>query len=144
MNMKRRAARAVAQPPRLSHTLGWRSAAATIRRHALVRDPEACRRATGLPEHVDRHAAARIPVTADAQPAWCEELDQSIRNGDGAVLVESPVIAEARQVELERLALDEPPCGCVIDHEVREIRLAHHGTERRELGCREPRQVDLA
>ena len=45
------------------------SAAPAIGRHALVGQPQALRRRAGLPEHVDRDAAARIPVAADAQPA---------------------------------------------------------------------------
>ena len=43
--------------------------AAAIGRDALVGQPQALGRRAGLPEHVDRHAAARIPVAADAQPA---------------------------------------------------------------------------
>ena len=39
-----------------------------IGRDALVGHPHALRQSAGLPEHVDRDAAARIPVAADAQP----------------------------------------------------------------------------
>ncbi len=43
-----------------------KSAAAAIGRDALVRRPDILRQFAGLPEHVDRNAAARIPVAADA------------------------------------------------------------------------------
>ncbi len=46
-----------------------RSAAAAIGRHALVGQPQALGRRAGLPEDVDRDAAARVPIAADAQPA---------------------------------------------------------------------------
>ncbi len=44
-----------------------RSAPAAIGRGALVGHPHALGQLAGLPEHVDRDTAARIPVTADAQ-----------------------------------------------------------------------------
>src|SRR5882724_3069658 len=40
--------------------------APTIGRDALVGHPHPLRQPAGLPEHVDRDAAARIPVAADA------------------------------------------------------------------------------
>lgn len=39
-----------------------------ISRDALIGNPDALRQPAGLEEHVDRDAAARIPVAADAQP----------------------------------------------------------------------------
>ena len=49
------------------------SAAPAIRRDALVGHPDALRQLARLPEHVDRNAAARIPVAADAQPLRLEQ-----------------------------------------------------------------------
>ena len=45
-----------------------RLAASTIGGDALVGHPDALRELSGLPEHVDRHSATRIPVAADTQP----------------------------------------------------------------------------
>ena len=42
--------------------------APAIGRDALVGHPHILGQLAGLPEHIDRHAAARIPVAADAQP----------------------------------------------------------------------------
>src|SRR6185437_8636269 len=56
--------------------------------HALIGQPQALGWRAGLIEHVDRHAAARIPVAADAQPVGCDRLDHAPRDGQGAVLVE--------------------------------------------------------
>ena len=47
---------------------------AAIGRDAGIGQPQALGRLAGLPEHVDRHAAARIPVAADAQPARRQHL----------------------------------------------------------------------
>ena len=61
-----------------------------IRRDALIRHPNALRQLAGLPEHVDRHAAARIEVAADAQPFRLEQLHEPLADRDRAVLVEAP------------------------------------------------------
>src|SRR5579872_7028092 len=42
-------------------------AASPIRCHALLGDPQPLGQSAGLPEHVDRDAASRIPIAADAQ-----------------------------------------------------------------------------
>src|SRR5919112_1000623 len=70
------------------------SATAAIRRHALVWQPQGLRRRAGLPGDVDRHAAARIPVAADAQPARLHLVDQPVANPDRHILVEAAMIAE--------------------------------------------------
>ena len=69
-----------------------RLAAPAIWRDALVgRQPDVLRQFAGLPEHVDRHAAARIPVAADAQIFRLEQRGEFLADGDGAVLVEGAV-----------------------------------------------------
>jgi MFS family permease len=83
-----------------------RSAASAIGRDALVGHPDTFRQSARLPEHVDWHAAARIPVAANAQPFRLEPRDQLFADGHGAVLVEGAVIAETVEIELERLRLD--------------------------------------
>src|SRR3546814_10021049 len=78
-----------------------------IRRHPLVGQPESLRRRGRLPEHVDRHAAARVPVAADAQPLRRQLRDEPAADGEGAVLVEGAVVAEGAEVELQRLRSEE-------------------------------------
>jgi hypothetical protein len=70
------------------------SAAAAIGRDALVGQPQAFRRRAALPEHVDRNAAARVPVAADPQPAGASSR-RAAADGHRAVLVERAVVAEA-------------------------------------------------
>src|SRR6478752_9963602 len=88
-------------------------APAAIRRDALLGHPQSLRCAAGLPEHVDRDAAARIPVAADAQELRLDLARDALADHDGAILVECAVIAEARDVELERLRLQQPLAGGV-------------------------------
>ena len=76
---------------------------AAIRPHALVGHPDVAGQAAGLPEHVDRHAAAGVEIAADAQPARLEQGDQPLADVERAILMENSVIAEAVEVELERL-----------------------------------------
>src|SRR5207237_4067373 len=87
-------------------TLGQGSAPSPIGGDALVRDPEAGRRRAGLPEDVDRNAAARIPVAADAQPSGLHLLRQPLADADGDILVEAAMIAEPPQEQLPRLGFD--------------------------------------
>ena len=49
-----------------------------IGRHALVGQPRALWHFTCLPEHVDRHAAARIPVAADAQEMRFQQVREPV------------------------------------------------------------------
>lgn len=48
--------------------------------NALLRDPHALGRLAGLIEHINRNPAARIPVTADAQPLRIQKICQLARN----------------------------------------------------------------
>ena len=108
--------------------------APAIGRDALVGQPDALRQAAGLPEHVDRHAAARIPIAADAQPFGLEQRHELLADGDGAVLVEGAVVAEAREIKFQRLRLHQPLARHIVDHEMGEIRLAGDRAERGEFG----------
>ena len=76
--------------------------------HALIRNPQIRRRLAGLPEHIDRNPPPGVPVAADAQPARRKELHEPISNRDRAVLMKGAMIAKRTQVQLQRLALDEP------------------------------------
>src|SRR5262249_23898247 len=109
--------------------------------HALVRQPYVCGQLARLPEDVDRYAAARIPIAADAQEFRLEQRDEFLADRDGAILVEGADIAEAAEIELERLRLEEPFFWRVVDHEVRKIRLAGDRTECGEFRGGEPRHI---
>ena len=71
-------------PPAFAGVTGWaaldasRSAAAAVGGDAGVGQEEAGGRLAGLVEHVDRDAAARVPVAGDAQPARPRRLDQAM------------------------------------------------------------------
>src|SRR6202021_2883314 len=70
------------------------SSPAAIGRNALVRNPHPLRQLSGLPEHIDRNAAARVPVTADPQEFRVDLGCDPLADGDRAILVEGAVIAE--------------------------------------------------
>ena len=117
------------------------SASCPIGRHALVRHPDILRLLAVLPEHVDRHAAARIEIAADAQPLRREQFHDALADRDRAVLVEGAVIAEAVEIKLQRLRLDEPAARHVVDHHDAEVGLAGDRADRGEFRKREPRDV---
>jgi hypothetical protein len=94
-----------------------------------------------LPEYVDRHAAARIPVAADAQPFRLEQRHQFLADGDGAVLVEGAVVAEAVQIKLERLRLDKMSARHIVDHQMGEVGLTGDRTKTGEFRRGEARYV---
>src|SRR5829696_1495882 len=62
-------------------------AASAVGGDAGIGQPHGLRRLAGLPEYVDRHAAAGIPVAADAQIPGLEQLCQALADRDGAILV---------------------------------------------------------
>jgi hypothetical protein len=43
-------------------------AAGAVGGDALIRRPHAARQFSGLPKHIDRHAAARMKIAADTKP----------------------------------------------------------------------------
>src|ERR1700731_2076797 len=79
-----------------------------IGRDPLIRNPHAIRQSAGLPEHVDRDTAARIPVAADAQPFRLDLGRYPLADRDRAVLVECAVIAEARDIEFQGFRFQQP------------------------------------
>jgi hypothetical protein len=54
-----------------------------------------------LPEDVDWHAAARIPIAADPEPERLHLGEQPLGDPDGAILVEGGVVAERAQEQLQ-------------------------------------------
>jgi hypothetical protein len=97
-----------------------------------------------LPEHVDRHAAARIPVAADAQPARRDLLGQPLADHQRAFLVEGAVVAETAEEELQRLALDQLRARGVVDHQVGEVGLAGDGAQAGEFRRGEAHEIEVA
>jgi hypothetical protein len=79
-----------------------------------------------LPEHVDRHPAARVPIAADPQPPRLHLVQEPLPDPNGHVLVEAAVIAERPEKQLEALALDDRLGRRVIDYQMREVGLAGH------------------
>ena len=73
---------------------------AAIGRDALIGNPHPRWQLAGLPEHVDRNAAARIPIAADAQPFRLDFRRYPFADHDRAVLMERAMIAETRDIEL--------------------------------------------
>ena len=96
--------------------VGQLAASSAISGHALIGYPQVGRWSARLPEDVDRDAAPRIPIATDAQPAWREQFDQAIGDLQRTVFVESAVVAERGEIELELLRLHEPAVRHVVDH----------------------------
>src|SRR3982751_2359882 len=99
--------------------LNARSPASAVRRDTLIWNPHSLRQLAGLPEHVDRNAAARIPVAADAQPFRLDLGCYSFADHDRAVFMERAVIAKARDIEFQGFRLQQPLARHVVDHEMR-------------------------
>jgi len=116
--------RAVSSAERLE-----RLATSTIGRDALIRHPHVFRKFSGLPKHINRHSATRIPVAADAQPFRLEQRKQSLADRDRAIFVESAVIAEAVEIELQRLRFDKETRRYVVNDQMGKIRLPGDRTQ---------------
>ena len=94
-----------------------------------------------LVEDVDGDAAARVPEAGDAEPFGFGFRDEAFGDRHSAVFMKGSVIAERREIELERFAFDEGGFGDVIDDEKGEIRLARDRAERSEFRAREADDV---
>src|SRR5262249_54081531 len=90
---------------------------------------------------VDRHAAARMKITADTKPFGLEQRDQLFTDRDRTVLMVGAVITEAIEIKLQRFRFYEPAAWCVIDDEGGEIRLAGNWANRREFRKSEARDI---
>src|SRR5450432_1393810 len=109
------------------------SSPSAIGRDALIGNPHAIRQFAGLPEHVDRNPAARIPVAADAQPFWFDFTRDPLAEHHRAVLMERAMIAKARDKKLQGFRFQQPLARHIVDDEMREIRLPGDRTERGEF-----------
>src|SRR5208337_1766385 len=120
---------------------GAPSASAAIGRDALIGDPYAVGKLAALPEHVDRDSAAGEPVAADPEPARLQEGDEVLADAHRAILVKGAVVAETREIELQRLRLHDPFVRRVVDDEMGEIGLARHRAKGSEFRRGEARDV---
>src|SRR6476469_5686753 len=109
--------------------------------HSLIGKPQAFRRSTALPKDVDRHAAARVPIAADAEPSRLHLGHEALPDADRNILVEAAMVAELAEEQLQALALDDRLRGRIVDDEVREVRLPGDWAQRRELGRGEAHEV---
>ena len=121
-----------------------RSAPPSVGRHALVGDPQV-RRAACRSARRRRSACRRADTSSrrSAASAAAGARRAARRSPTRAVLVERAVVAERAEIQLQRLALDQPAARHVVDDEVREVRLAGDRAQRSELGRREAREVQL-
>src|SRR5690348_12261167 len=76
------------------------SATAAIGLDSLVREPKAYRGLAGLPEHIDRHSATRVPVAADAQPLRLHLGSEALADSHRNVLMEAAMVAVGAEEEL--------------------------------------------
>lgn len=84
---------------------------------------------------IDGNAAARCELAPHLNVFRVHQLDQVIHDDVDAILMEVAVVAEAEQIQLERFAFHHFDIGNVADVNRREIRLAGHRAEARELGA---------
>ena len=90
---------------------------------------------TVVGEGFDGDAATRIEHPNDLQILGIHQFDQVLHNHVDTVLVEVAMVAEAKEVELQALALHHQCARDVVDNKVAEIRLASLGAQRGELGA---------
>ena len=86
-----------------------------------------------LRDHQGPDAAADEEVALDAYPLGLGGLHQVIEDLVGDGFVEGALVAEAPEVELERLGFHAELVGLVEDPQLREIRLARERTKAGEL-----------
>lgn len=82
--------------------------------------------------------AATFPVRFDLQPQRVEDLDKIIADGVGHRFEETPLVAEAVVVELERFELYTDPvvhigAGHITHRHDTEVRVTRHRAHAREL-----------
>lgn len=82
---------------------------------------------------IDADAASGGEESGHFDVFGVHEADEVLHDDIDDVLVEIAVVAEAHEVELQRLALDHPAARDVRDIDGRIVRLARDGAERREL-----------
>ena len=92
-----------------------------------------CPRFAVIAVGVDRDAAARGELAPDLDVLGIHQADQILHDDVDAVLMEVAVVAEAEQIQLERLALHHARAGHIGDIDGGEVRLAGHRAQAGEL-----------
>ena len=82
---------------------------------------------------VDRDAAARRKFAPDLNVLRFHQADEVLHDDVYAVLMEIAVVAEAEQIQLERLALYHALAGHIGDIDSSKVRLAGHRAQAGEL-----------
>lgn len=82
---------------------------------------------------MDRYAATRHEVTPDLRTPGLARRHEVIQNPVYHFLVETSVVAEGEQVNLQRLAFDAKAVRHVLDVDGPEVRLSRDWTKRGEL-----------
>src|SRR5262249_27062467 len=76
------------------------SAAAAVWRYTGLRDPHARRKLASLPENIDGHAAARIPIARHPDEFGLDRRLDALADLDGGVFMETAGVAETVQKQL--------------------------------------------
>ena len=86
-----------------------------------------------MEEHLNRLSGPGHPIAAYAEPFGLQILHQIAGDGDGAGLMEGAEIAEAAKIAVERLEIDQPAVGDIVDHHQGVLRAARYRAARREF-----------
>ena len=92
-------------------------------------------------KRMDGNAAARRELAKDLDVLGLHQLDQVLHDDVHAVLMEVAMVAEAEQIELERLALHHLLARDVADDDGGEVWLAGDGAQAGELRADELHEV---
>src|SRR5712692_11823449 len=80
-------------------------------------------------------ATADVPHRSYAQAFWLQAADQVVENAVRNIFVKDAFVAEAPQVQLQALQLEDPGAWYIGDGEGREVRLRGHRADAREFGA---------
>src|SRR3954464_1689091 len=135
------ATRTIPWPIRMGGSPRWNGrlglTASPVGGDAGVGQPHAARQFSALPEDINRHAAARIPVACHADELWFDCLLYTLADLECGVLVKSAGLEKAVQELLQRFGFHDPGGGHIMSYEMGEVRLAGDGTKGGEFRRRE-------
>ena len=93
---------------------------------------------------VDRDAATRGKDTRHLDILRIHQMNEVFHYDVHAIFVESSVIAETEQIELQALALHHLDIGDIANTDFRKVRLSRDGTKTGEFGAVETHPVVIA
>ena len=67
-------------------------------------------------KHINRNAAARIPISANAEPYRVQFFHQSLCYPYGAIFMKGGVISKGIQIKLERFTFDQMSTRYIINN----------------------------